>query len=775
MFSETKANVSADNINLVKPLEESSDMKVESDSSQISSKIVSKEQEYKIDSILEVTKSKPGNRDEVPITESDKKLEECMKTIKSNVESISTEKEEKSKDMTEISEFHTKDNISESLQIKDSETKNISQIETQITSETAEKECSKSSVLQNQEQQSSRKESTEKIDTIGDKTSELATISLTEHLVSSDKAEQAQKDKSSKETKTKSESIEEMANINTDSKQQTDSLKESQTFAKSSSEDRTQKDLNMDESKGETIPSESSHDLKSLNVSESIPSGEKTTIIETIAENKDNVKEKQSEDMNVSQIDPKLSENSKTISKEANELATISLTEHLVSSDKAEQAQKDKSPKETKTKSESIEEMANMNTDSKQQTDSLKESLFSAKSSSEDISQKDSNLDQTKDKSQNVVNTGFESKTIVHSLPSTHVRRTSQVVEQPLYEDSDEEDNRANQITEQMIVSSTLSADFPELISISGGTTPSQSAPQSPHDSKSLSRSESMRSREKITIIDTIPEDKDSEKANQSVDLNVSQIDPKLSENSKTIHEITDEKQNKGSNISKSEKLVSDSSSVQKELKSTQSSDKSVAEVYESKPLQTKTTFMDKEVVIIESTSNDNQKFNSDQWGKPLSLPTPPDPSEKLLNKTNTMKSNSSNAQKMSKNLKKSNDAESCGNAVYVELAYVPHHADQHYCNADYFKRVRAKYYVFSGINPHREVFEALIEGKKIWDKQFITTVIPTHESEALGFWINNNRDMLEEFKICVAPAADRCSVNLQDHETKCSAYRVEF
>jgi len=110
-----------------------------------------------------------------------------------------------------------------------------------------------------------------------------------------------------------------------------------------------------------------------------------------------------------------------------------------------------------------------------------------------------------------------------------------------------------------------------------------------------------------------------------------------------------------------------------------------------------------------------------------------------------------------------------------VDLAYVPNHADQHYCNSEYFQRVRARYYVFSGIDPDREVFEALIEGKKGWDKQFPTTVIPTHESEALGYWISMNQDLLTEYKIDVAPSANRCTVNLQDHETKCSAYRVEF
>lgn len=77
---------------------------------------------------------------------------------------------------------------------------------------------------------------------------------------------------------------------------------------------------------------------------------------------------------------------------------------------------------------------------------------------------------------------------------------------------------------------------------------------------------------------------------------------------------------------------------------------------------------------------------------------------------------------------------------VYMELAYVPHHGDMHYCNADYFRRIRARYYVFSGVNPSREVFDALIEGKKSWGAAAETTqvtVIPTHETDTLGYWMS--------------------------------------
>ena len=46
----------------------------------------------------------------------------------------------------------------------------------------------------------------------------------------------------------------------------------------------------------------------------------------------------------------------------------------------------------------------------------------------------------------------------------------------------------------------------------------------------------------------------------------------------------------------------------------------------------------------------------------------------------------------------------------------MPHHGDSMYTDIEFFKRVRARYYVFSGVEPCREVFEALLEAKKLWE-----------------------------------------------------------
>ena len=53
-----------------------------------------------------------------------------------------------------------------------------------------------------------------------------------------------------------------------------------------------------------------------------------------------------------------------------------------------------------------------------------------------------------------------------------------------------------------------------------------------------------------------------------------------------------------------------------------------------------------------------------------------------------------------------------------MDLAYVPHHGCKDYVNADFFKKIRARYYVFSGVEPSKDVFNALIEAKKTWENK---------------------------------------------------------
>ncbi|KAK5649408.1 hypothetical protein RI129_000437 [Pyrocoelia pectoralis] len=160
-------------------------------------------------------------------------------------------------------------------------------------------------------------------------------------------------------------------------------------------------------------------------------------------------------------------------------------------------------------------------------------------------------------------------------------------------------------------------------------------------------------------------------------------------------------------------------------------------------------------------------------WGKPLGLPSPaplndnkgtPKKEKKIL--TNMMFKNRLNEDKKSKKV----------NPVYVDLTYVPHNGNSNYSYVDFFKRVRARYYVFSGIEPSKEVYSALLEAKQTWDdKDLEVTIIPTYDTDVLGYWVAENEDLLAKYKIDLSPSASRCTINLQDHETSCSAYRLEF
>lgn len=54
-------------------------------------------------------------------------------------------------------------------------------------------------------------------------------------------------------------------------------------------------------------------------------------------------------------------------------------------------------------------------------------------------------------------------------------------------------------------------------------------------------------------------------------------------------------------------------------------------------------------------------------------------------------------------------------------------------------------------------------------------TIIPTYDTDVLGYWVAENEEILAKYHIDLSPSASRCTINLQDHETCCSAYRLEF
>ena len=117
----------------------------------------------------------------------------------------------------------------------------------------------------------------------------------------------------------------------------------------------------------------------------------------------------------------------------------------------------------------------------------------------------------------------------------------------------------------------------------------------------------------------------------------------------------------------------------------------------------------------LTETKSPEEKVAS--WGKPLGLPSPMAPPNHESN-SKASKERSSRSDKSS-------------TPVYMDLAYVPCHGDAHYSDVEFFKRVRARYYVFSGVEPSREVFDALLEGKKSWENkelgEFCTQIVSNY------------------------------------------------
>lgn len=54
-------------------------------------------------------------------------------------------------------------------------------------------------------------------------------------------------------------------------------------------------------------------------------------------------------------------------------------------------------------------------------------------------------------------------------------------------------------------------------------------------------------------------------------------------------------------------------------------------------------------------------------------------------------------------------------------------------------------------------------------------TIIPTYDTDMLSQWVAENEELLAKLKIDISPSASRCTIKLQDHNTSCSAYRLEF
>lgn len=72
---------------------------------------------------------------------------------------------------------------------------------------------------------------------------------------------------------------------------------------------------------------------------------------------------------------------------------------------------------------------------------------------------------------------------------------------------------------------------------------------------------------------------------------------------------------------------------------------------------------------------------------------------------------------------RKSKQATPSGMIFYVDVAYIPYHGNEHYVDSEFFRRIRARYYVLNAVEINRLTLESLLEGKQQWEKQEHTPV----------------------------------------------------
>ncbi|XP_047658620.1 microtubule-associated protein 1B isoform X1 [Tachysurus fulvidraco] len=135
----------------------------------------------------------------------------------------------------------------------------------------------------------------------------------------------------------------------------------------------------------------------------------------------------------------------------------------------------------------------------------------------------------------------------------------------------------------------------------------------------------------------------------------------------------------------------------------------------------------------------------------------------------NGVKSNTASNQK-------STSGATPGTPFYVDLAYIPNHCSAKNVDQEFFKRVRAAYYVVSGNDPgsgepSRGVLDALLEGKAQWGTNLQVTLIPTHDTEVTRDWYQQTHKKQQDLNIMVL--ASSSTVVMQDESFP--ACKIEF
>lgn len=94
----------------------------------------------------------------------------------------------------------------------------------------------------------------------------------------------------------------------------------------------------------------------------------------------------------------------------------------------------------------------------------------------------------------------------------------------------------------------------------------------------------------------------------------------------------------------------------------------------------------------------------------------------------------------------------------------------------NFFRRIRARYYVLNAVDIHRSTLESLLDGKQQWDKvdqQQPVTLVPTFDGDQLRQFFVMNKTRLQELNVNILPASTRCHVQYDDQTSP--AQRLRF
>ncbi|VDO81159.1 unnamed protein product [Schistosoma curassoni] len=101
---------------------------------------------------------------------------------------------------------------------------------------------------------------------------------------------------------------------------------------------------------------------------------------------------------------------------------------------------------------------------------------------------------------------------------------------------------------------------------------------------------------------------------------------------------------------------------------------------------------------------------------------------------------------------------------IYVDVAFLPGSGNSNYVDAEWFKRVRARYYVATDVRPTCSLLESLVVGKESWggdDAQLDVSLILAYETEELLVWLGVNAGRLNNCHVNVAAVISRSSIQI--------------